>query len=196
MKKIILLAAVSIMSVSAAFSQVSFGVKGGLNLASATNIDDEFGMKPSFYIGGIMEYRISNLFGISPELLYSRQGVQMKEDEATARVRLSYIDIPVLAKLYVIDNLSLDLGPQVGFLIDSDIWVKAGGQKVTVELPNSDFGVPGPNTLDVSFAMGLTYNIGKIFVQGRYNLGLTKLFKDDPMDSKNGVIQLGAGYRF
>jgi hypothetical protein len=153
-------------------------------------------MKPSFYVGAFMEYRIGSLFAISPELLYSRQGVQGKEDGTTARVRLNYINLPVLAKLYVIDNLSVDLGPQIAFMVNSDIWAKSGGQTASIKLPSSEFGIPAPKTLDVGFAMVLTYNIKDFFIQGRYNLGLTDIFKDDPTNSKNGVIQLGAGYRF
>jgi predicted porin len=196
MKKIVLLAVMLVMSASAAFSQVSFGVKGGLNLANATNLEGETDMKTSFYVGGLMEYRISDFFGISPELLYSRQGVQYKEEGVTVRVRLNYINLPVLAKIYVAEELSLDLGPQFGFSIDSDIWAKSGSQTATLDLPNSDYGIPSPNAFDVSFAMGLTYNFSKCFVQGRYNLGLTNIFEDDEMNSKHSVIQVGVGYRF
>jgi hypothetical protein len=196
MKKIVLLAVMLAMSASAAFSQVSFGVKGGLNLANATNNNGETDMKPSFYVGGLMEYRISDFFGISPELLYSRQGAKSEQDGVTAKIRLNYINLPVLAKIYVAEGLSFDLGPQVGFLIDSDIWAKAGDQTVTVDLPSSEFNTPAPNTLDVSFAMGLTYNFNKCFVQGRYNLGLTTVFEEDEMNAKHSVIQVGVGYRF
>ncbi len=195
MKKLILLTAVSIMSVSAAFSQVSFGVKGGLNLATMTNFEGDTGMKPSFYVGGVMEYRISDLIAISPELLYSRQGIQMKEEGATARIRLNYINLPVLAKIYVVDNFSFDIGPQIGLNIGSDIWAKAGGQTATIDLPSSEFDTPAPSTLEVGLALGVTYNIDRFFVQGRYNLGLTNIFGEN-LNSKNGVIQIGAGMKF
>ncbi len=40
------------------------------------------------------------------------------------------------------------------------------GQKMTLDLPSTEFGIPAPNTLDVSFAMGMTYNFSNFFVQG------------------------------
>lgn len=192
MKKVILLAAVLAMSASAAFSQASFGLKGGLNLANLTNNDGEADMKASVYAGGFMEFRINDFFAISPELIYSRQGFHMEESGTKMNLRLNYLNLPILAKFYVTERLSVDVGPQVGCLLNTKLWMKSGGETATVD-PN-DYWELDENSLDVSFAIGLTYNFGNIFVQGRYNLGLTEYAKD--ADSKNSVIQFGVGYRF
>jgi hypothetical protein len=41
----------------------------------------------------------------------------------------------------------------------------------------------------------LTYNIARdVFIQGRYTMGLTKVF--DGQDAKNGNAQIAIGYRF
>ena len=191
MKKIIFLAAAIVIS-TAAFSQTSFGLKGGLNLATLTNSDDEAKMKPSIYAGGFLEYRLNFIVSISPELYYSRQGFHAKESDVNMDFRFNYINLPVLVKLYVADGLSLDLGPQVGYLLNSKVWGKFDGVGVTLDA-NDFFDL---NSVDVSFAMGLTYNLGNCFLQGRYNLGLTDVAKDDPDHSKNSVIQFGIGYRF
>ena len=60
------------------------------------------------------------------------------------------------------------------------------------------------NRLDFSLNIGSSYDITeKIFLQGRYNLGLSTVDKNSTNGSstnswnmKNGVFQLSAGYRF
>jgi len=190
MKKIVLLTAALFISV-VAFSQVSFGLKGGLNYATLTN-DEESNFKPSVYGGAFMEYRLGFIASISPELYYSRQGASAKEDGIEAQFRLNYVNLPVLVKLYLADGLSLDLGPQLGYLLDAKLWGKEDGVSATVDAKE----FLDMNKIDVGFAAGLTYNIGKFFLQGRYNIGFIDVVKDDVDHSKNNVIQLGVGIRF
>ncbi len=200
MKKLILLAVFAVVSASA-FAQLSYGLKGGLNLASLSNKDlvtENGKMKPSIYVGGFAEYRFSSFIAGSVELVYSRQGISDSFDDedfgsVKDRMRLNYLNLPILAKIYLIgDQLSLDLGPQVGFMLNAKEWMKADGETGTED--QTDLF----KTVDVSAAMGLSYNIGNIILQGRYNLGLTDIVKDNDGDKKfkNGVIQLGVGYRF
>lgn len=188
MKKIILTIAVVAFAASVSAQDFSYGLKGGLNLATFTN-DSEAKLKPSIYIGGFAEWRLGDVLAISPELYYSRQGAAANMQGLKVKSRLNYLNLPVLAKLYLTDALSLDLGPQIGFLINSVAWAKANGNTGTTKMK-------GVNSVDVSFPVGLTFNFGNYLVQGRYNIGLTQINDDDPDKSKNSVIQLGVGYRF
>ena len=62
------------------------------------------------------------------------------------------------------------------------------------------------NTVDFGLGLGLTYNITEdVFVQGRYTMGLTKVFdtKDNVFlealgfdNPKNGNAQIAIGFRF
>lgn len=202
MKKIIFAVATFLLLSAAASAQLSYGLKGGMNLTTLTQVrhtDAEF--KPSFYIGGFAEYRFNDFLAISPELVYSRQGYKYSisnayVDSGDGQYRLNYINIPVLAKIYVIgERLSLDLGPQFGFLATAKLKLdyEMGGESGDRTIDVKD-DVP---TFDCSFAAGLTYNFGKVFVQGRYNLGLTEtVINDRGKKCKNSVFQIGAGYRF
>ena len=54
------------------------------------------------------------------------------------------------------------------------------------------------NTVDLSFAMGLSYdfNMGLV-VSARYNLGLTNVIEKDIVgNNQNRVFQLSAGWKF
>lgn len=57
----------------------------------------------------------------------------------------------------------------------------------------------GLNTVDLSFAMGLSYdfNMGLV-VSARYNLGLTNVIEKDKFggNNQNRVFQLSAGWKF
>ena len=55
----------------------------------------------------------NDYLAIQPELVYSRQGARDKVNGDKLKLRANYLNIPVLAKLYVLDELSVDLGPEV-----------------------------------------------------------------------------------
>ncbi len=190
MKKILMAAAVLAVSVSAAFSQVSFGVKGGLNLANVSKSEGD--MKLGLHAGAFGEYQLNDFFGVAAELLYSNQGMQSKEEGVKVKMNMDYLNIPVLAKLYVAEGLSLDVGPQFGFLMSAKMKGEEDGVSVSADIKD-EF-----NSTDVSAALGLTYNIGQFMIQARYNLGLTDVVKNNEGDDKlkNNVIQLGVGFRF
>lgn len=184
MKKIILLALALSLSFGA-FAQFSWGVKAGLNITSITGDDVDAKSKVGFNAGAFAEYSINDWFAISPELLYSAQGCKGDVDEADVALRFNYINIPILAKFYVLEKLSVETGPQLGFVVSA----KAKADDVTAKM-DSDFY----NSFDFSWAVGATYNFGKVFANARYNFGLTDVVKE--ATNKNSVFQIGVGYRF
>jgi len=173
---------------------MSFGVKGGLNVSTVTNAV-QYGTNSSsligFHLGVFGEFMIVDKFCIQPELLYSTQGVTV-DDSGGDKVdaKLDYINIPIMAKYYVAKDFSLELGPQIGFLVSAK--EKIGG--VSTDLKDTT------KSTDFSLNIGAGYNIGKSVVLGiRYNLGLTQLQKDlgtGESASKNSVFQFSVGYKF
>ena len=105
--------------------------------------------------------------------------------------QINYINIPILLKYYFTPSLSVDLGPQLGICVYdkfTEKWKDDGKDKKT----KHDLGA---NRFDFGVGIGLTYNITKdVFIQGRYTLGLTKIF--DNCQDKNGNAQIAIGYRF
>lgn len=185
MKKIFVLLACVVMT-SSVFAQdykpFSYGVKAGLNLSTFSGKDVSGAkIKPNFYAGVVTEFRISNLFAVSPELMYSGEGAKYKFENKNYNFNTSNLNLPVLAKFYVTKGLSLNVGPQFGYVLGA----KADGEKV-----DKDFY----NKFQVAAAVGATYNFGKLFVEARYNYGFTKFMKE----AKNNAnaIQVGLGYKF
>lgn len=204
MKKLIVLIG-AVLIANSAFGQfglgLDWGVKGGVNFTHLTNSDLDFGtmkmdskMKTSFYVGVFAEFPFFlDFLGIQPEIIYSRQGNFYKESGIKVWNRANYLNIPVMFKFYVLNDLSVDVGPQFGFLLNGKMKTKTGGT-TTKHSTSSDF-----KTFDLSFGMGLSYRIThSLDASIRYNLGLTKAAKDknDGDKSKNGALQVGVGYRF
>ena len=188
MKKLTILAALIIMSASVFAQGFEFGAKAGLNMATYTKGD--VNMRPGLYAGVFGEYVISDYVGIQGELLYSMMGARKKGSVSTYTDKTDYIVLPILAKLYVAEKLSLDLGPQFGYMVLAQAKLSGNDYSDTMNMYDTV-----DKKFDVSFGMGLSYKLSAKFdISGRYNLGLTKI--EEYRDSKNSVIQFGIGYRF
>lgn len=192
MKKLFVLAAVLLFVCSAkAQSDITIGPKVGLNVTNISNIDHSKN-KISINLGGFAEWRVNDFFALQPELLYSRQGYRTKNDGVKGKFRVNYLNIPVLAKLYVLDELSVDLGPQLGFALNGKSKLKDGGHTVTEKFKHL-------NTVELSFAIGVSYNFDDLMFSARYNVGLSNVIDKDYLNlgnNKNHVFQLSVGYRF
>lgn len=183
MKKLIF-AFLFVAGTSFTFAQTAdFGAKAGVNFASLEG-DGLEGLdgRTSFHLGLVAEIHLTEKFSIQPEVLYSGLGATASEGDGT--IKLDYISIPVMAKFYVTDGLSLEAGPQIAFNVVAE--AEADGETEDIEdIESTDFSA--------GFGLGYQLPMG-VFFQGRYNLGLTEVWK--LAEVKNNVIQLSVGYKF
>lgn len=178
------------VNVQAQWNDLVYGVKGGWNVSNISNVDAN--NKISVHLGAFAEWRINDYLGISPELIYSRQGFADKFHtndlgKVKQKVRVNYLNLPVLAKLYVLDGISVDMGPQFGFVLNAKD--KQKSDDVTSKTKIKDF-----NTVDVSFALGVSCRWEDFIFSARYNIGLTNVFDYAKENNKNNVFQLSVGY--
>lgn len=183
MKKILVLAVFTVLGFANVNAQeIKFGVKGGLNFSivggdNTENVDSV----TSYNIGVMSEIPLSEKFSFQPELMYSRQGYSFDNDI----VALNYLNIPLMGKYYVTKGLSLEAGPQIGFL------VSAKNEKTDVK---DSF-----NTVDFGVNFGVGYKLENGLNFGiRYNLGLTDInnVEGSSIKNKNSVFQVSVGYFF
>ena len=192
MKKIMLAVIIAVVSMSVN-AQTSFGVKAGLNLATITGDDtEEADFRTSFNVGAVAEFKIAEKFSIQPEVSYSSQGWESSGSDWKETIKLDYINIPVMAKYYVIEGLSIEAGPQVGFLVSAEAEFEEGDLEGSEDIKDFvssvDFGL--------NFGVGYKLDFGLNF-GARYNLGLANIADDsDAGDFKNGVLQFSVGYFF
>lgn len=189
MKKLFLMAVMALASVSS-FAQHRVGTfsiqpKVGLNLANVTKGDGD--IRVGAVAGAEFEYQVSDIFSLSAGALYSMQGCKGDVEGYDATVKLDYLNIPILANVYVAKGLAVKLGIQPGFNVTSKASVEKSGTKVTTDLD-------GIESVDFSIPIGLSYEINNFVIDGRYNLGVSKIM--DGSDSKNSVFQFTLGYKF
>jgi len=168
---------------------MKLGFKAGLNVSNFMSEDikeaEDMAIRTSIHIGFLAEVIVSDKVSFQPELLYSGQGF-VGED---TKKKFNYINVPLLLKYYVAENISIEAGPQVGFLISA---VERGNAGNT-DLEDQSF-------IDFGVNLGLGYELPSgIFFQGRYNLGLTNINGADNSDTlkyTNSVFQISVGYMF
>jgi len=116
-------------------------------------------------------------------------------------IKLDYINIPVLAKYYFNESLSLHAGPQIGFLISAEEEYEysesGGGQSVSESetIDAKDFY----SSIDLGLALGAEYELDMgVFFGARYTLGLSNIIdtEEDDFSVQNNVIQVSVGYKF
>ena len=195
MKKLLLLVAVVAISFTVNAQETSFGVKAGLNLASLSgdNISDDIEKRTGFHFGLTYEYEFSDVISLQSELMYSTQGAKMKGVDST--LELDYLNAPILLKFYVVEGLSLEAGPQLGFNISA--------QEVT---NGESEDVEDLNTFDLGGAFGLGFKFDNgLSIGARYVVGFSNIISeedefnpagDDENAIKNNVIQFSLGFNF
>jgi opacity protein-like surface antigen len=186
-------------------SDVTFGLKGGLNIANMNFSGDYIPSTkavPNFHIGAFVEIGINKKWAFEPELIYSMQGTKfnMKYIEGSDiydtqnTFKLHYLNIPLMFK-YSENNLFFEAGPQIGFLTSAKLkseisGIGSGEQDVKEIFKNIDFGL----------GFGIGYNFSEQFGANlRYNFGLANIAETDPGENtkaKNGVFALSLSYKF
>ncbi len=201
MKKTILLVTVAIFGIGlSATAQESwhFGVKGGVNFTNMTSDGfDDTNSRTGFNVGLLAEIPVGDRFSVQPEVLYSTQGTEATRNFAgttyTGEYQLDYVQVPLLAKFYLIDGLAIEAGPSFNFLADEKYDLKSG---------NIDYEQDSEmaSTFEFGGALGASYKFNNgFFIDGRYVQGFTDAFDSDSFDEdaiKNNGFQLGVGFEF
>jgi hypothetical protein len=164
MKKLFL-TVFSLIAFIASAQDFSFGIKAGANFAAIGKSDEPLfdpadafdvpelnfvsssggdnGGLTAIYFGVYAEIPVSEAFSIQPELLYSRQGgtqdgslvFQEGNVNYESTFNLSYLTVPIMAKFYVAKGLSLEAGPQIGFLLKSEVDIEVNAMLYLLHQP-------------------------------------------------------------
>ncbi|HEX8656960.1 MAG TPA: porin family protein [Hymenobacter sp.] len=203
-------------------SGVRFGFRGGLNVSdvqgdavktftSLAGYAPEGAltrqMRPGFYAGLYATLPIGPGFAIEPGISYSEKGTVLRgkvpvpaldflNTNLTGTARLAYLDVPVLAKVFLTPGLYFYAGPQASFLVSGKARVEAGALgfsayrqdfDVSNQLRKVDFAVVGG--LGYQFDNGLGLSAG-------YDYGLNSIDSGNRFDAQNRVVKVGLNYSF
>lgn len=195
MKKIIFTLCILSASVySFAQAQVAIGIKAGPNFAkinTESTVGENYKSRTGFHGGAFVLFKLTKI-GIQPELIFSQQGSKVEFNGNDLEANYSYMNIPLIFKLYTIAGINLQLGPQFGFITTAeeetlDFNGVKTKQDIKDELKGSDISLAFGAGWDLPF--GLT-------LDARYNLGLSKI-NNVPQrnEAKNQVFQISLGYK-
>ena len=172
------------------------GAKVGMNIAdvNADDSDPRIGLCAGF----MGEYFITDKFAVQGEVLYSMQGYKYDGNNAglsaDATAKMDYLNIPILAKLYLKNGLNIYAGPQFGFCVKSKMEVESGSNSATVDMKDQT------NTFDFGLALGVGYDFPMgLTTDLRITPSFTNVMKDPETDDdkfKNFVVSLSVGYKF
>jgi len=141
---------------------------------------------------------------IQPEVLYSKQGVDFEADGAEGSVNYDYLNIPLMIQYGITDKIRVELGPQIGILMNvkTEVIFKLDGEdeEFTISSDSKDY----TKSIDLGLNFGGTYQMDNgVNISLRYNLGLSPIEKEGDkdnnifeIDGKHSVLSLGVGYTF
>ncbi|MBN1791807.1 MAG: PorT family protein [Bacteroidales bacterium] len=211
-RKVLFLMAATLMMTAAAYSQVSFGLRAGVNFQNL-NGEDEAGDKLKndlaigFHIGANAEIPIAQDFYIQPGLLFSTKGATNVYEVDDLKASISYIELPIhfLYKPQLgSGKLIVGFGPYVGYGIGGKF--KLDDEEEDIKFKNdvkeSDEEAIYLRPLDAGADIFFGYEFAfKVSVQLNAQLGLLNLvpkYEGEKSDEivKNTGFGFSVGYRF
>lgn len=179
--------------------QLTLMPKAGINISTITGDGINKKSKVGLVAGIEAEYGISEKFGLQFGLLYSMEGCKsdavIAAGEGASAFRaegvkwnLDYINIPIMAQYYVVKGLAVKAGIQPAFNVRGKWSVDGNSGKM------KDVGYE-PKAFNFSIPVGLSYEYQNFVLDARYNIGVTKLIKDEDQ-GRNSTFAITLGYKF
>lgn len=196
-RKLALTLTLAVMVGAASAQEFSYGVQAGVTVPTLSG-DVECDAKMGYSVGLTTNYMFNDKWGVGLDAIYQTQGcsVDMGSTYEYSRTNLHYLNVPIMANYQIVDGLSIKAGVQPGFLLGVNSAYKLdGGDRETSDMASAEDS--GYEVFDLSIPVGLAYNItDNVYVDARYNIGVTSISKDDNSDLFNNAFVLSVGFRF
>lgn len=203
MKKTILLVGACFLLLAVqqgyAQAQLAIGIKAGPNFASInseSSVDENYKSRTGFHAGAFALIKLTKI-GIQPEIIFSQQGSKVEINNENFESNFSYLNIPIIIKLYTVAGINLQAGPQFGFVTNAETPIEDQLNPGTYTVKDVKDKMKGS---DVTAAFGVGWDLPfGLTIDARYNLGLSKIFDEAPSqqtsNAKNQVFQVSLGYK-
>jgi hypothetical protein len=216
MKKLLLSASAALLVAAvapAAHAQgIRFGVKAGANLSNLSGDlvnQDQYKNRFGFQGGVMVNFGLSDIISIQPEVLYSQKGFKYADQQYTVlgntfrntgNVRYDYLDVPILVRVRAA-GLFFEVGPQYSYLmnVSADRTQTLNGNVIS----NSGSGtanLDNVNRNELGYVGGLGYQASNGVMLGvRYTGAFTDFAKNnnysngDFRNARNSTFQAYVG---
>ena len=215
MKKLLFLTAIAVLTFNSSIAQevvvveveetvvvedtssdvgIHFGLKAGANFANISTTDNATNpnTRVALNIGAVVAYDVTEKFGVQLEVVYSQQGFteEASGGDGNLTAELDYINIPLMFGFTVVEGLTLQAGPELGF--NTRAKVTLDGDDLTV--------IEDTNTVSFGAGAGLQYELDfGLFFQARYIWGISNILDENSSPGitlRNKVASLSVGYFF
>lgn len=237
----LLLALLCSCATTIGFAQLRLGGKLGMNVATlkgSMGYGESAKQKIGFHAGLRAEYPLgeASKLALAGELLFSTQGTITDRsnlvnnagifsyNEERRTTSLNYINLPIFLKYQVLEQLSIEGGPQFGYAISGETKTEISNtadpsqnktytQDALKAGTYSGLGAPSGGypktikTMDIGLNFGATYDFSdKVFAQLHYYFGLSDIDAQAQLPFpynttttntlRSSVFQVSLGYRF
>lgn len=193
MKKIVLIAGlmcVSFLGFGQALPTFQFGIKGGSNLSKFSTENTFASDNKAGYYAGLWARIGAAGIHLQPELYISVKNTTLKNNNVLAnKVNFTSVDVPILLGTKIGTGgtgFRLNTGPVVSFILNEE-------QSFEDAASNIFDGKFKNQAIAWQFGTGL--DIGKLSVDLRYEMGLSKLNDAGYPDTKLNMFTLGLGLK-
>jgi hypothetical protein len=204
---------VLIFGEDAATENFHFSLDGGLNVVEMTNLNGKSFVLANFGLG--THIRLNDRWTLAPEFKpLSGRGekginpfIEIPEDiadeltSAESRVKLNYIDIPVLFRYKANKHWYFAAGPQISFRTKATAITLASldsGREIEIEDPIEDL----TEWYDFSFPIEIGYNfmqnktMGGVDLRVRFAPGFVNVIDTEESSFRNNVVQFILSFPF
>jgi hypothetical protein len=193
MKTKLAIMAVALLTMQAASAQFRLGAKAGANLVKVDgkSFKDEF--RYGYHLGGFAEIGLTGdgKLSLQPEVLFNQYATTLDSNFKSvyenvinsnqSHVKLNYLSIPILLNYKLIGPIYLQAGPAFSVLMDQNRSILQNGGDA---FKKGDFSMIG----------GAQIKLSKLYLTGRYVIGLANINDIDDKDKwKSQAIQLSLG---
>ena len=177
---------------SIASAQPQIGLLAGFDSANI-NFDAEGigitinGDRRSGFVGGLsVNVPLQDMFSVELDALWAQKGTQFTFDRDTGKIKLNYMDVPVMGRITLSGSGSarvhLLIGPPFNFKIS---------EKFDPEDGNND--EDQIETFETALVIGGGVTVTRIGIEVRYGMGLSNIVKDsgnEGFTGKNKVFSI------
>jgi hypothetical protein len=201
-KKILFISAAILISHNC-FSQVKFGIEGGLNFSNANvssiNGDEKTDIRTGMILGGFFEFNTSDNLSIQPGIRYIQRGSTYDNGVVKLTQQVNYIEFPVTCNL-IIDIKKFKPFVSGGFYIGYHVFAMQKQNYSAGDYYEYDVG-DFYKSSDIGYIIGggLNYEVSRLFtmfVTANYSGGMKNVMEDGVIaDVKNTGYQLSTGIK-
>lgn len=179
----------------------TFGIKGGLNIANMSWIEDGVTYSPKaiagIHVGPVLDIPLQGSLNFNTGLLFSVIGYKNTSNyqgtSYTTTTTFNDLEIPLnLAYKFPINDKSkffIQAGPFLGYAL-------SGKDKDSEGSVSIDFEAESIKRFNYGLGVGAGIELGSIVASANYQIGLANLYDDTSVKLKSKVFQISLAYMF